>query len=271
MLGQLKSLILQFRIWDLVDISIVAYVLYRLIGFIKETRALQLVKGLAVLIIATGVSEWLGLYTINWILRNTMTVGVIALLIIFQPEMRRALEHLGRGRFFAKPFSLLGEEDVSRLVGEIIRTLQVLSRNKFGALIVFEREIGLNEFIETGIHIDALVSAELLINTFIPNTPLHDGAVIIRGNRIVAAGCLLPLTTNQDLDKELGTRHRAAIGVTEQSDAVALVASEETGILSMAENGNLVRHLDEKALRELLTNMYQPKVTHGKPFWNWRW
>ncbi|KUK08333.1 MAG: Uncharacterized protein XD49_1626 [Caldanaerobacter subterraneus] len=264
----LIDIIKTMRINDIVDILIIAYVLYRLILVIHKTRAEQLLKGLAVLIIITKLSEWLQLRTVNYILRNAMTVGVIALLIVFQPELRRGLESLGRSGFLGKNFFFFNEDekDMSEVIGEICDAVQYLSRSKIGALIVIERETGLNEIIETGIAMDSKISSELLINTFIPNTPLHDGAVIIRGDRIMAAGCFLPLTDNQNLSSELGTRHRAGLGVTEISDAIAIIVSEETGIISLAQNGRLSRHLDPKTLKEVLSSILDVKE-NKKPVW----
>jgi len=264
----LIDIIKTMRINDVIDILIIAYVLYRLILVIHKTRAEQLLKGLAVLIVITKVSEWLQIRTVNYILRNAMTVGVIALLIVFQPELRRGLESLGRSGFLGKNFFFFNEEekDMSEVLGEICDAVQFLSRSKIGALIVLERETGLNELIETGIAMDSKISSELLINTFIPNTPLHDGAVIIRGDRIMAAGCFLPLTDNQNLSSELGTRHRAGIGVTEISDAVAIIVSEETGTISLAQNGRLSRHLDAKTLKEVLSSIFEVKE-NKMPVW----
>ncbi|KHO63351.1 MULTISPECIES: diadenylate cyclase CdaA [Thermoanaerobacter] len=268
MFNGLIDIIKTMRINDVIDILIIAYVLYRLILVIHKTRAEQLLKGLAVLIVITKVSEWLQLRTVNYILRNAMTVGVIALLIVFQPELRRGLESLGRSGFLGKNFFFFNEEekDMSEVLGEICDAVQFLSRSKIGALIVLERETGLNELIETGIAMDSKISSELLINTFIPNTPLHDGAVIIRGDRIMAAGCFLPLTDNQNLSSELGTRHRAGIGVTEISDAVAIIVSEETGTISLAQNGRLSRHLDARTLKEVLSSIFEVKE-NKKPVW----
>ncbi|ABY94124.1 diadenylate cyclase CdaA [Thermoanaerobacter brockii subsp. lactiethylicus] len=268
MFNGLIDIIKTMRINDVIDILIIAYVLYRLILVIHKTRVEQLLKGLAVLIVITKVSEWLQIRTVNYILRNAMTVGVIALLIVFQPELRRGLESLGRSGFLGKNFFFFNEEekDMSEVLGEICDAVQFLSRSKIGALIVLERETGLNELIETGIAMDSKISSELLINTFIPNTPLHDGAVIIRGDRIMAAGCFLPLTDNQNLSSELGTRHRAGIGVTEISDAVAIIVSEETGTISLAQNGRLSRHLDAKTLKEVLSSIFEVKE-NKKPVW----
>ncbi len=248
--------------WDivgaLIDIAIVAFVFYKLFTLIRGTRAVQLLKGILVLLVATSVSRWLHLYTIHWLLQNVQVMLVVALPIVFQPELRRALEQLGRGRLFTRPLSQLGEEAVNRLVGEIARAVEILARNRVGALIVVERETGLNDLIETGSRIDGLVSADLLVNVFIPNTPLHDGAVIIRGDRVMAAGCFLPLSEALEVSRELGTRHRAALGVTEATDALCVVVSEETGSVSLASGGKLMRNLDDKTLRELLTALLLP-------------
>ena len=191
--------------------------------------------------------------------------------MVFQPELRRALEQLGRGKFFARPITFLGEEDMSRLITELVRAVQLLVKNRDGALIVVERETGINDFIETGIKLDAVISAELLVNIFVDKTPLHDGAAVIRGDRIIAAGCFLPLTDSPYLSKQLGTRHRAALGVSEISDAVAIVVSEETGTVSVAEEGKLTRYLDEKNLREMLEDLLMPRnVQNPSGFWHWR-
>nr|WP_113802168.1 diadenylate cyclase CdaA [Garciella nitratireducens] len=264
----LKELFLNMRIRDVIDIAIVAYFFYKLMGLIKETRAEQLIKGIIFILLATQLSEWLGLYTINWILKNTLTVGVIAILVVFQPELRRGLERIGRSKFFGNIFEKSSEEQSTGTIDEIIKAVQMLSKDKVGALIVIERETKLGEVIETGIHLDSLVSGELIINTFIPNTPLHDGAMIIRGDRIVASGCFLPLTENQGLSKQLGTRHRAGLGITENSDSVVVIVSEETGIISLAMDGKLSRYLDIQSLRQILIDVLVEKEQNPIQF-NW--
>ncbi|AFK86076.1 diadenylate cyclase CdaA [Thermoanaerobacterium saccharolyticum] len=271
MFNGLIEIIKTMKINDIVDIAIIAYVTYRLILVIRKTRAEQLFKGIIILLILTKLSEWLQLRTVNYILSNAMTVGVIALLIVFQPELRRALESLGRSEFIKRNFFIINDEvqDIADVISEICDAVQFLSRSKIGALIVLERNTGLNELIETGISLDSKISSELLINTFIPNTPLHDGAVIIRGDRIMAAGCFLPLTDNQNLSTELGTRHRAAIGVTEVSDAVSIIVSEETGTISLAQNGRISRHLDIKTLKEVLLSMFKVKDSKGSNWFKW--
>jgi diadenylate cyclase len=258
MWAQIQGTLTTMSLLDIVDIVIVAFVLYESYIMIKDTRAVALLKGLIVLLAATLVSKWLGLNVINWLLQKTMTVVLVALPIVFQPELRRALEQLGQGNLFGKNV-FLDEEQTMSLLNELAKALTVLARNKIGALVVLEREIGLNDYIDTGLKVDGLVSSEFLINVFIPNTPLHDGAVIIRGNRMMAAGCLLPLSDDRDLNKELGTRHRAAIGITEQTDAIVVVVSEETGIISVARGGHLLRYLDANDLKDKLQPLFARK------------
>lgn len=259
----------EISLLDILDIIIVYYVIYRLIILIRDTRAVQLIKGLVLLLAATVVSGRLQLWTLNWLLRQTIAAGFIALPIVFWPELRRALEQLGRTRLFGQKISFIADDDEGwdQAIVQLVASVNVLSKNKIGALVVLERETGLSEFAETGTKLDALVSSELLTNTFIPNTPLHDGAVIIRKGRILAAGCYLPLSTNPYIDKELGTRHRAAIGVTEETDAVSVIVSEETGTISVALEGQISRHLDAKALQEKLKELLPQKATS---IWNWR-
>lgn len=250
-----------FNIISIIDILIVAFVLYRLALLIRGTRAVQLIKGMVVLLIATALSSLLNLNTVHWLLKQTMTALVVALPIVFHPELRRALEKLGGGDFFARPLIHMAEGDRSALINEVVRAVENMSASRTGALIVLERVTGLEEFVDTGISIDSLVSAELLINLFIPKSPLHDGAVIIRGDRLFAAACVLPLSESRELSRDLGTRHRAAVGLTEQSDALAVVVSEETGSVSLAVEGSLYRRLNESGLRELLVKFLQPTVT----------
>ncbi len=266
----IKDLFLNIRIRDIFDILIVAMAFYKILMLIRETRAEQLTKGIFMLFALTKVSEWLELYTLNWILDTTMTVGLIAILIVFQPELRRGLEYIGRSRFFTKSFMEIKSESLSEVFNEIVDAVASLSRQKIGALIVIERETGLNEVVETGTRIDGKVSSDLLINIFIPNTPLHDGAVIIKDDKIKAAGCFLPLTDNMSLSKDLGTRHRAALGISERSDCLAIVVSEETGSISIAERGSLARYLDSKTLKQILIDMYKPKEQQPSFVLKWR-
>ncbi len=265
---QFLQILAAFNWYSVLDLAIITFVFYKVIVLIRGTRAEQLVKGLAVLLIATVLSGQVGLVAIHWLLTRVMTLGIVAIPIVFQPELRRALESLGRGKFFARSSMFYGDKEFEQMLDEIIKAVQVLVKKRLGALIVFERETGLNELVETGISIDGQVTAELLINIFMARSPLHDGAVIVRGNRIVAAGCYLPLTENPNLSTELGTRHRAGLGVSEQSDSVALVVSEETGVVSLTSNGKLTRYLDDKTLKQMLLKFLKPQSSTS--FWQWR-
>ena len=257
---QLQGLVSTIGILDIIDIVVVAYFLYRLYLMLKNTRAATLVKGLLVLVAFMIVCRTLNLHVISWLLEKSMTVIMVALPVVFQPELRRALEQIGRGKLFRKG-SELDEQELEAMLEDVAAATKVMSKAKVGALMVFERATGLVERIETGVPIDGLVSSGLIQNIFVKDTPLHDGAVVIRGNRIVAACCLLPLTENRNLSQELGTRHRAAIGISEQSDAMVLVVSEETGAISIARNGELVRYLTVDDVKEILRNaIVQPHV-----------
>ncbi|MDZ4133814.1 MAG: diadenylate cyclase CdaA [Dethiobacteria bacterium] len=255
---------------DIVDIVIMSYIFYRLILIIRGTRAEQLVKGLIVLLLAMVISDQTGFDTIHWALRQTMTVGLIAIPIVFQPELRRALEHLGRGKIFKSTYFNWNARDFENMLDELIKAIPVLVKKRIGALIVMERSTGLKDWVDTGIPVEGVVTAELLVNIFFPRSPLHDGAVIIQGNQIVAAGCYLPLTEDPGLGKELGTRHRACIGITEHSDAIAIIVSEETGIISVAHDGVLTRYLDEKKLRAMLGERCSPERGEGFSLLSWR-
>lgn len=250
-----NNIISSIGITDVLDILIVAFIVYKVLGFIRETRAEQLAKGLLVLVIITLASKVLHLYTLNWILSGVMTVGLVALVVIFQPELRRALEHLGRSRF-TNVLNGVDKEEAKRMVLEMVEAIESMSSSRTGALIVIEGEITLNDIVETGTVIDANVSAEMIGNIFYEGAPLHDGAMIIRGDRLHAAGCVLPLTQNKQLSKELGTRHRAGIGITENSDAMVIIVSEETGVISIAKNGNLIRFVDVKKIEKALLGLH---------------
>jgi diadenylate cyclase len=241
---------------DIIDVAIIAFIIYKVLGFIKKTRAEQLVKGLLVLILVTVISDFLGFYALHWILITTMQYGVFALLVVFQPELRRGLEYVGRVKFLKPQFANMDKEKIKTIVSAIAAALDYFSTNKVGALIVMERETALNDLAETGVVIDSDVSTAMIENLFYVGTPLHDGAVIIRGSKIYAAGCVLPLTKNLDLDTQIGTRHRAGIGITEISDAVVIIVSEETGIISTASDGKLTRFLDIKSVEKILLNIY---------------
>ena len=252
------------RIRDIIDILIVAYAIYKGIKLLRETRAAQLVKGILVLVVALQLSSFLNLYMVNYILANTMQVGLIAILVMFQPELRRALEKMGRSKF-GKIFSFDDddiEEKNTNTITQICEAVGNLAENRTGALIILERDTRIGDIIRTGVNLNSDVSAELLINIFVPNTPLHDGAVIIRDNRIIAASCFLPLTQNSELNIELGTRHRAAIGITETSDCISLVVSEETGKISLALDGTLTRNLTVDSLQRALSKLLSPEPTH---------
>ncbi len=271
MLDYFADLTWKESIKDIIDILIVTYIMYQLILLVRGTRAVQLLKGILFLVVIWAVSTWFDLYTLKWLMNQMFTFGVVAIFIIFQPELRRALEQLGRGKLFGR--SSADDEEINKLIGEMIKALNYLSRKKIGALIVFERETGLNEYTESGIKTQAVVSSELLINIFIPNTPLHDGAVIIQNKQIASAACYLPLSENPFISKELGTRHRAAIGVSEVTDAVTVVVSEETGQISLAINGQVVRDIKEESLISKLYEELRPtpslKEKRGS-FWNRR-
>ena len=249
---QIQGILSTIGLLDVLDILIVALILYKLYMMLQDTRAITLVKGLLVLLGLALVCNWLSLHVIYWLLQQTLTLLFVALPIVFQPELRRTLEHLGQGSFFGKSL-FLDDNEARSLVNELDKAVMLLSSRKIGALLVFEREMGLNDISATGVQIDGLITADFLMNVFIPNTPLHDGAAVIRGKRLIAAGCLLPLTENRTLSTELGTRHRAAIGLSEQCDALIVVVSEETGTISIAENGHLHRHLDGEKLTHILT------------------
>lgn len=240
---------------DLIDIIIIAYLIYLLIKLVKETRAEQLVKGIIFLVIFTQVSQWLQLNTVYFILRNTMQVGLLALLIVFQPELRRALEKVGTSKI-KNVFSFDSDSDVEieDAIEQICSALVHMSNSKTGALIVVELGTKMGDIIRTGILLDSYISEELLVNIFVPNTPLHDGAVVVQGNKIRAAACFLPLSKSEDVSMELGTRHRAALGVTENADAVALIVSEETGKISYAYQGQLKIGVSKFDIKQLLEN-----------------
>lgn len=253
-LDYLKA-VLKFNLSSVIDILLVAFIMYKIMLMIKGTRAVQLLKGVAVLILVTAVASFFNLYTINWLLGKAMTALVVALPVVFHPELRRALEKLGRGKFLGQNVLVRAEIDETKIIAEITRAATILSKNKMGALIVLERETGLEEYIDTGVKIDGIVSAEFLINIFVRKTPLHDGAVIIRGDRVAAAACFLPLSESPYLSSALGTRHRAGIGITEHSDAVTVIVSEETGAVSISVEGVLTRYLDEASLQKKLTEL----------------
>ncbi|GAA0222497.1 diadenylate cyclase CdaA [Metaclostridioides mangenotii] len=251
-LNEIFNIITKISISDILDIIIVAYIFYKIFMFIKDTRAEQVFKGIILFMVIVQVSGILKLHTLNWLLNNTLEIGIIAA-VIFQPELRAGLERIGRTRlsFFGKNINS-SEEILNRTIEEIVESLYSLSRQKIGALIVMERDTKINEIINTGTVIDSEISRQLLINIFIPNTPLHDGAVVIRESRIKAAACFLPLTETKDLSKDLGTRHRAGIGISEVSDCITLIVSEETGGVSIAKSGKLYRDISKERMTNIL-------------------
>ena len=261
----LNNIVSSIGLNDVLDIIIVAFIFYKILEFIKETRAQQLIKGLLILVVAFFLSDFFNLYALNWLLRGTMTVGAIALVVVFQPELRRGLEYVGRSKLVKAPFGQLDKEKAKAVTDEFVKAVSACSSTKTGALIVLERETSLTEIAETGTEINADISAQLIGNIFYEGAPLHDGAVIIRGDKIYAASCVLPLTNNKNLNKSLGTRHRAGIGITENSDAIALIVSEETGIISMAVDGKLTRFLDARTVEKTLLNLYLSSDEDDKP------
>ena len=258
-----ENIVSSVGITDVLDIAIIAFLIYKLLGFIRETRAEQLAKGLLLLVIATVLSKWLHLYTLHWLLSGILSAGLIAIVVIFQPELRRALEYLGRSRI-TNVFGEVDKEEAKRIVGQFVEAVESMSASRTGALMVIEREISLNDIVETGTVIDAQITAQMIGTIFYEGTPLHDGAVIVRGDKLYAAGCVLPLTQNKELNKELGTRHRAGIGITENSDALVIIVSEETGVISIAQNGKLTRFLDGKKIEKKLLNLYFEGETEQK-------
>lgn len=261
---KLVGLISTIGLSDILEILLVAIIFYKLYKVIEGTRAITLAKGIFVLFVMNFLCSTLfNLPLLSWLFEKFMTWVFVALPIVFQPELRRTLEKLGQGRFiFDDVPGSLDEEEAKKIIDEIVKAAKSLSATKTGALLVIERRMGLNDISDTGIKLEARITSELLGNIFFVNTPLHDGAAIIRGKRLLSAGCLLPLTEKGGLSKELGTRHRAAIGLSEQCDALILVVSEETGTISIAENGRLMRYLNEETLSSLLKPAFMD--THRK-------
>lgn len=261
----------QFSLLDLLDIAIIAVLLYKLIVWTKETRAYEVLKGIGLLFLCSIVSTLFQLNTLSWLLDSVLTSGsiIIVLIILFQPEIRRVLEKLGRsGKRLGKGWledSLLASNE---LVRDMQNAILSMSRRRVGALIVVEQKTGLGDIIGTGTRIEGILSGALLENIFEPNTPLHDGAVIVRGPMLVAAGCFLPLSDDLTVSRELGTRHRAALGISTVSDSVTIVVSEETGAISMARDGKLVRYIDAKALHDILEELFLQK-DNGNPVFLW--
>ena len=259
----------KFTITDAVEILIIAFMIYEVLVWIKSTRAWMLLKGILILLVFVIVATIFNLSTILWISNKIFSVGVIALIVVFQPEFRKALEQLARKKILKNVFNFDDSKNIkerfsTRTVNEIVKASFELAKHKTGALIVIENEISLSEYERTGINIDAEISNQLLINIFEHNTPLHDGAVIVRGDRIVSATCYLPLSDNMQLSKELGTRHRAGVGVSEVTDSLTIIVSEETGKVSLARNGVLLVDIKEDTLKQILIKDFAEQYNHEK-------
>jgi uncharacterized protein (TIGR00159 family) len=245
----------QFRWIDALDVLIVAFAVYQLLLMFRGTKALHMILGLVLLYLASRVALQGGLMTVTWVLQNLLGVSFLLIIILFQPELRQALASFGLRSRLLRAF---GRHQEAHIIDEVVRTAISLAAKKIGAIIVLERETRLSDYIESGVPIDASLSKRLLESIFTPGSPLHDGAVIIQGGRVAAAACFLPLTVNPDVSEELGTRHRAAIGLTEETDALAIVVSEETGSLSVVRGGSISEHLDATGLRQLLAEHLEP-------------
>jgi diadenylate cyclase len=255
------DLIHQFRWIDALDILIVAFAIYQIILALRGTRAFQMLLGLALLYVASWVSLRLGLVTVNWALSNLLAVWFLLIIILFQPELRRALASVGRRGSLLRAFSRYQE---AHMIDEVVRAVASLAAKKIGAIIVVERHSRLADTVDSGTAVDAMVSRRLLESIFFPYSPLHDGAIIISRDRVVAAGCFLPLSINPHLPRDLGTRHRAAVGVTEETDSIAIVVSEETGAISLVMGGEITRHLDVTTLRQRLSGVLGPPLAPGR-------
>lgn len=249
------------RLIDVIDILLLTVLIYELLVHIRNTRISQTFKGIVILLVATWVSEVIGMRTIHALLTWVLNAGPVLLIVLFQSEIRRILEELGNNSVFEAVRQKSSDDTV---IDELILALERMARRRVGALIVIERKTRLNDVIETGTPVDGVVSQPLIENIFEPNTPLHDGAVIVRGDRVVAAACLLRLSDTTGVGRDLGTRHRAGLGMSEVSDATVFIVSEETGIISMAEGGHLVRHLDETSLRQILRGIYDKEEKDGR-------
>jgi diadenylate cyclase len=248
----MEKIFSQLRWQDLIDIAVVSFIIYKIFILVKGTRAARMLIGVGVLLALSLFSRFFELYILDWLIQSFWTQIIIVLIILFQPEIRKALAQMGETPLFHR-FSSAGE---MKTIEEIVKATQALANKKIGALIVFERDVSLSEYIEIGVPLDAKVTKELLMSIFHPTSPIHDGAVIIKGNKILAAGCFLPIKLGADLKKTYGTRHRAALGITEETDAVAVIVSEETGSISLAVNGQLEINLDTEKLRHSLTNLF---------------
>ena len=260
MMTYLAALLTWRNFINLIDILVIWFLIYELMVLVRGTRAVQLFKGIIIIIVVKLISWYIGLTTVSWVVDQIINWGVIAMVVIFQPEIRRGLEHLGRGTMFTRTKTENEEEEA--LITQLDQAIQYMSKRRIGALIAIEMDTGLEEYIETGIPLDAEVTGALLINTFIPNTPLHDGAVIIKGGRIAVAAAYLPLSDSKLIPKELGTRHRAAVGISEVTDALTIVISEETGGVSITKDNELIRDMtQENYLKFLRAHLYKKEST----------
>lgn len=257
-------------VFNILDVLLVWYVIYKVLTLIKGTKAVQLLNGIFVIVLAKIATSIFGLDTLDWLLQEVIDWGFLAVIIIFQPEIRRALEQLGRGKLFQRTTNQQDDEQ-SRLIEAMKKSVSYMAKRRIGALISIERETGLNEYIETGIKMNADISSELLINIFIPNTPLHDGAVIIQKDNISAAACYLPLSESAFISKELGTRHRAALGLSEVTDAITVIVSEETGAISITADGNLHRNLSITEFEGLIRKMWFGPEQDSNLASKWTW
>lgn len=276
--NQIIYAVSNIRFFDILDIIIIAFIIYKTFGFLRDSRAGQLVKGLLILVVVYLIANWWELATLKWILTKVMNSAIIAAAVIFQPELRKILENVGRTKFTHGQLFDKQADDVVASIDMVCKAASYMQKNKIGALIVFERMTQLGDITSTGTVLDANPSVSVINNIFFPNSPLHDGAVVVRSGRIYAAGCILPLTQREDLNSQLGTRHRAAIGITENSDAVVLVVSEETGIISIVTNGQISRNYNSVTavaeLRKLLitddnkekTSSFLTKIKNFKLF-----
>lgn len=259
MLSSIQSIMSNFRPEDALDIAIVSYIVYKMIGFIRETRAMQLIRGLVIIIVAFFISDIFSLYLLNWLLKSLFTMGLFAVVVLFQPELRRALEQVGRKNLMnTNSFRNIDKNKAVETVDALVSAIDDFSATRTGALIAIERDTMLNDIIETGVVVDAEISVRLLGNLFYEGSPLHDGGVIIRGARIHAASCVFPLTEKKNIGRNLGTRHRAGVGLSEVCDALIIIVSEETGVVSIAEDGKIRRFVDLKTIEKMLLNMYLP-------------
>lgn len=260
MMTYLAALLTWRNFINLIDILVIWFLIYELMVLVRGTRAVQLFKGIIIIIVVKLISWYIGLTTVSWVMDQIINWGVIAMVVIFQPEIRRGLEHLGRGTMFTRTKTENEEEEA--LITQLDQAIQYMSKRRIGALIAIEMDTGLEEYIETGIPLDAEVTGALLINTFIPNTPLHDGAVIIKGGRIAVAAAYLPLSDSKLIPKELGTRHRAAVGISEVTDALTIVISEETGGVSITKDNELIRDMtQENYFKFLRAHLYKKEST----------